>query len=119
MQREVALRAGTVATAAAALAAPALAQRDRADLARRLQPLLDDPTLLALSVVDTEDRVLFTSRRSAPDASRPLGAAAAPVRAMLESIPGARTPRTLGEARVELLGPGVRAASTAPASARA
>ena len=104
MQREVAQRAGTVATAAAALAAPALAQRDRSDLARRLQPLLDDPTLMALSVVDTEDRVLFTSRRSAPDASRPIGAAAAPVRAMLESIPGTRTPRTLGEARVELLG---------------
>jgi len=105
MQREVSLRAGTFAAAAATLAAPALAQRDRADLARRLQPLLDDPTLMALTVVDTGDRVLFASRRSAPDAARPIGAAAAPVSAMLEAIPGTRTPRTLGEARVELLGP--------------
>ncbi len=110
MQREVSLRAGTVAGAAAALAAPVLMQRDRRELARRLQPLLDDPTLMALSVVDTEDRVLFTSRRSAPDAARQIGAAAAPVRAMLESIPGTpdaadsrrgarRTARTRGRRR--------------------
>jgi diguanylate cyclase (GGDEF)-like protein/PAS domain S-box-containing protein len=105
LQREVSVRAGTVANAASALAAPALAQRDRADLARRLQPLLDDPTLMSLNVVDIEGRVLFASRVGAPDASRPIGAAAAPVRAMLESIPGTRTPRTLGEVRVELLGP--------------
>jgi diguanylate cyclase (GGDEF)-like protein/PAS domain S-box-containing protein len=105
VQRETALRAGTVATAAAALAAPALAQRDRAELARRLQPLADDPTLMVLTIVDAEDRVLFGARRSAPDASRPIGAAAVPVRALFESIPGTPTPRTIGEARVELLGP--------------
>ena len=105
VQREVALRAGTVAASAAALASPAVAQRDRLELARRLQPLLDDPTLLSLTVVDTEDRVLFTSRVNAPDASRPIGSARMPVRALFESLPGARTPRTLGEARVELLGP--------------
>ncbi len=117
VQRETSLRAGTVATSAAALAAPALAQRDRAELGRRLQPLLDDPTLLSLAIVDTEGRVLFASRRAPDDATRPVGAAAAPVRAMLEAIPGTRTPRTLGEARVELHGPAVADADgTGPGS---
>ena len=117
-QRETSLRAGTVATAAAALAGPALAQRDRAELARRLQPLLDDPTVLGITIVDTEDRVLFAARRGAADASRPLGAAAVPVRALFDSLPGARTPRTVGEARVELLGAATDANDASGISAR-
>ncbi|MCP5327297.1 MAG: EAL domain-containing protein [Sinobacteraceae bacterium] len=112
LERETALRAESVATAAAALVAPALAQRDRGDIARRLQPLTDDASLLSLVIIDTEGRVQFAVHHALDDTSRPVGSAVAPVRTRLESIPGAHTPHALGEARVELRGP--TAADVAP-----
>ncbi len=98
---EVSVRASTLAQAAAAVAAPSMVSRDRAELSRRLQPLLSDPTLVDLTVVDPAARVLFTWQRAGDTAGV---RASAPVRAMLETFPGTDTLRTLGEVRVTVSG---------------
>jgi diguanylate cyclase (GGDEF)-like protein/PAS domain S-box-containing protein len=114
---EAAARAASVAGAAAAIATPALRSRDRGELSRRLQPLLADPTLIELTVLDPSSRVLFAWRRGAgAGGQEPPVRASAPLRAMLETFPGTDTLRTLGEVRVEVAG--VTAGGTAPAARR-
>ena len=115
---EVESRANTLAQAAATLVAPAMVARDRdrrAEASRRLQPLLDDSSLVELLVADANSRVVFAWRRSNqplpdggadaaadPGGTRIEAAATAPIRAMVETFPGTDTLRTLGEARVSL-----------------
>jgi diguanylate cyclase (GGDEF)-like protein/PAS domain S-box-containing protein len=99
---ELEQRAAAIADHAATAAATALRSGDAGALARYMQPFLDDPTLLELSVRNVGGKVLFEWQRS--EEPLPSGALAwqstQPIRAMVESIPGAATPMTLGDVRV-------------------
>jgi diguanylate cyclase (GGDEF)-like protein/PAS domain S-box-containing protein len=98
---EVQARANAAAKHAAEAAAPLMGRNEGEALARRMQGFAEDPTIAAVIVRNAAGEVLFQWRRDAK-----IGAAAKehdavePIRAMVESIPGAATPRTLGEARV-------------------
>ena len=82
--------------------AAAVASAEPAGLSRRLQPFLDDPTVAAITVRDSTGAVLFQWHGPAPTAPTLEREAVEPIRAMVASIPGAATPKTLGEARVVL-----------------
>jgi diguanylate cyclase (GGDEF)-like protein/PAS domain S-box-containing protein len=109
---EVDERAAAIARAAAALVAEDVTNRDRMELSRRLQPMLEDPSITALTVVDPQARVLFAFQRapSQVDARAMIGRAVQPVRSMVQSFPGTSTPQTFGEVRVD-----VQSAGTLPA----
>jgi len=100
------LDARAVATArhVADSAADILSQgADRAELAQHLQPFLDDDTLAGLTITDVAGTRLYSWQRATAPAQGVLQAQATEqIRAMLESVPGAATPRTLGAARVSL-----------------
>jgi len=102
--RELQARAQASARYVADAAAAALASSDPSSLAQRLQPFLDDPTVAAITVRDTSGATLFEWHQ-APASTTPIlqRQAVEPVRTMVESIPGAATPKTLGEARVQLV----------------
>jgi len=76
---------------------------DRATLAQRMQAFLDDATLEAITVSGTDGTELYGwHSTTAPQGGALLASATEPVRAMLESLPGAVTPRTLGQVQVTL-----------------
>jgi hypothetical protein len=101
--RELQARAQASARYVADAAAAALASSDPSSLGHRLQPFLDDRTVAAITVRDTSGATLFDWH--APLSTKPTlqRQAVEPVRTMVESIPGAATPKTLGEVRVQLL----------------
>ena len=96
-------RAAAIASHAATSAATALRSGEAGALSRYMQPFLDDPTLLELSIRNVGGKVLFEWQRPGQE-PLPAGALAwqstQPIRAMVESIPGAATPMTLGDVRV-------------------
>jgi diguanylate cyclase (GGDEF)-like protein/PAS domain S-box-containing protein len=96
-------RAAATARHAAESAAIAMRSADDDALARRMQSFTDDPSVAAIIVRGASADVLYQWRRptAAPADSLQLQAIE-PIRAMVESIPGAATPKTLGEIRVVL-----------------
>ena len=80
--------------AADSIAGP-LRARDIGGVARKLQPFLDDPTLVSLEVTDTSGTTLFRWQRPGGATKAALSThAVVPVQAMVENIPGAATPQT-------------------------
>jgi len=101
--RELEARAQASARYVADAAAAALASSDPSSLGQRLQPFLDDRTVAAVTVRDTAGATLFDWHAGASTKPSLQRQAVEPVRTMVESIPGAATPKTLGEARVLLV----------------
>jgi diguanylate cyclase (GGDEF)-like protein/PAS domain S-box-containing protein len=100
---ELQARAQSVAAHAADSVAGALRARDTGGVARRLQPFVDDPTVAALTVTDRSGATLFAWQRGGAAAAGALSArAAAPVRTLVENIPGTVTPETLATLTVSL-----------------
>jgi diguanylate cyclase (GGDEF)-like protein/PAS domain S-box-containing protein len=98
---ELQARANTTARHAAEAAAGAVGFTDSEVLQPRMQPFTDDPTLAALTVRNANGDVMFEWRREVAPAPGSLQMQAIePIRTMVESIPGAATPRTLGEVRI-------------------
>ncbi len=96
-------RATVTARHAAQSAAGFMRASDGEALARHMQPFTDDPAVAALTVRGTDGNVLYQWHRptvAQPDSLQLQGIE--PIRAMVESIPGAATPKTLGELRVVL-----------------
>jgi diguanylate cyclase (GGDEF)-like protein/PAS domain S-box-containing protein len=113
LQGETSRRAIVLARAAAALLPAELAAPDAGRIERRLQPLLEEPTLRSLTVFDRQSLPLYTYTRATAavpatsavpaEAGAPIVAAArAPVSTMAETYPGTRTPRTVGEVQLEV-----------------
>ena len=101
---ELQARARSVAAHAADSIAGAVRSGDTAGTVRRLQPFMDDDTVAGLTVTDLAGRTLFSWQRGAPLAAGTLGASAsAPVRTLVENIPGAVTPETLATLTVALV----------------
>jgi diguanylate cyclase (GGDEF)-like protein/PAS domain S-box-containing protein len=100
---ELQARANAVARHAAESAASVMRPADSAALSRHMQPFTDDRTLMALTVRDASGDVLYQWHRQVQPADDSLQIQGIePIRTMVESIPGAATPRTLGELRVVL-----------------
>jgi diguanylate cyclase (GGDEF)-like protein/PAS domain S-box-containing protein len=98
---ELQARANAAARHAAEAAAGAVGSSQSEVLGPRMQTFTDDPTLAVLTVRNTDGEVLFEWRREVPPAQGSLQMQAIePIRTMVESIPGAATPKTLGEIRV-------------------
>ena len=73
----------------------------RDGIAEQLRPFLEDASVLRIEVRDDQQRALFSwSRSPAIDAKLTVNYEL-PIRAMLESIPGAFTPRTVGTLYIE------------------
>ncbi|HET9330856.1 MAG TPA: EAL domain-containing protein [Steroidobacteraceae bacterium] len=101
---ELQARARSVAAHAADSIAGAVRSGDTAGTARRLQPFMDDATVAGLTVTDLAGRTLFSWQRGAPLTPGTLSASAsAPVRTLVENIPGAVTPETLATLSVALV----------------
>jgi diguanylate cyclase (GGDEF)-like protein/PAS domain S-box-containing protein len=93
-------RANATARHAAESAAIAIRAGDSEALGRRMQAFTDEATISSITVRNPSGDVLYQWRRGdAPPAALQLQAIE-PIRAMVESIPGAATPKTLGELRV-------------------
>ncbi len=100
---ELQARANATARHVAEAAAIVLAAKDREALGPRMQRFADDPTLSALTVRNAEGEVLFQWRRGEPQPAGSLEMQGVePIRTLVESIPGAATPKTVGEIRVVL-----------------
>jgi diguanylate cyclase (GGDEF)-like protein/PAS domain S-box-containing protein len=100
---ELQARANSVARHAAESAAAAMKPSQVDTLAHRMQSFTDDPTLAALTVRDVSGEVLYQWHRDGKPANGALQMQGLePIRAMVESIPGVATPKTLGEIRVVL-----------------
>jgi len=104
---EVQARATSIARHAAEAAAPLMGRGEGEALARRMASFSEDATLDSLVIRDAAGNVLYQWHRpeGAPERrtdSKTLKehSATESIRTMFESIPGAATPKTLGEARV-------------------
>jgi diguanylate cyclase (GGDEF)-like protein/PAS domain S-box-containing protein len=100
---ELQARARSVAAHAADSIAGAVRASDVSGLTRRLQPFIDDDTVAAISVTSRTGQSLFswhTGTAAAPGALTTQ--ARAPVRSLVENIPGAVTPETLANLTVVL-----------------
>ncbi|HEY4750019.1 MAG TPA: EAL domain-containing protein [Steroidobacteraceae bacterium] len=100
---ELQARARSVAAHAADSIAGAVRANDVSGLTRRLQPFIDDDTVAAISVTSRTGQSLFswhTGTAAAPGALTTQ--ARAPVRSLVENIPGAVTPETLANLTVVL-----------------
>ena len=100
---EVQARAASIARHAAEAAAPLMGRGEGEALARRMASFSEDRTLSSVVIRDAAGNVLYQWHR--PDVGNESGAlkehsATESIRTMFESIPGAATPKTLGEARV-------------------
>ncbi len=95
---EVQARANATARHAAEAAAPLIARTMTEALTRRMQRFSEDPTVSALVVRDVAGNVLYQWHRDEKSTRAPLKEQQAiePVRAMVETVPGAVTPRTAG-----------------------
>jgi diguanylate cyclase (GGDEF)-like protein/PAS domain S-box-containing protein len=92
------LRARAAATAAHAADTVAVAVRthDTEALAHRLQPFVDDVTVSAITVTDRDGAALYRWHRQSSHPGALHFEATEPVQEMVESIPGAATPKTFG-----------------------
>jgi diguanylate cyclase (GGDEF)-like protein/PAS domain S-box-containing protein len=99
---ELAARAQSVAAHAADAVGVMVREGDDAGLARRLQPFIDDPTVAAVSVTDSAGRHLYAWHRAGASNGALSAEATVPVKALIESIPGAATPQTLASLSVTL-----------------
>jgi diguanylate cyclase (GGDEF)-like protein/PAS domain S-box-containing protein len=100
---ELQARAQSVGAHAADAIVGAVRARDISGVARRLQPFLDDPSIVALAVTDTAGAPLFSWQRSEGGTKGALNAqASVPVRTLVENIPGATTPQTLASLNLTL-----------------
>ena len=100
---ELSARASETAEHAADAVASAVASRDAAGLSRHLQEFIDDSTVTEIGVTDTAGVILFSWKRSDQvDKGVLRSEATAPVREMVETIPGAATPHTFGQLRLVL-----------------
>ncbi len=111
--RELEARAATLSRHVAATVAPALARGNAADLARALQPFLDDVSLLELVVRDARNQKAFEWRRSGASSYATTGMTElvtrheSPVRIRLQSQPNVELPHTIGSVRIALRSIGV------------
>jgi diguanylate cyclase (GGDEF)-like protein/PAS domain S-box-containing protein len=112
----VELRARVAATAshAAEAVAGAVRARDIAALSQRLQPFADDETVSAITVKDTQGDALYRWRRPALHPGALQFEATEPVREMVESIPGAATPKTFGQLSITIEQVSATAATNLP-----
>lgn len=96
------LRARVAATAAHAAdtVSGAVRARDTAGIARHLQQFADDSTVSSITVTDTEGNALYRWKRPTPHPGALEFEATEPVRELVESIPGVRTPKTFGQLTV-------------------
>jgi diguanylate cyclase (GGDEF)-like protein/PAS domain S-box-containing protein len=100
---ELEARARSIAAHAADSIAGAVRAGDSSGMVRRLQPFMDDPTVAAIAVTARSGAVLFEWHRSAAASQGALSThAEAPVRTLVENIPGAVTPETLATLAVTL-----------------
>ncbi|MEJ1964175.1 MAG: EAL domain-containing protein [Gammaproteobacteria bacterium] len=98
---EVQARANATARHAAEAAASLMARGDSDALTHRMQGFSEDGTLSSLVLRNTAGDVLYQWHRDPANAEGTrVHEAVEPIRAMVESIPGAATPKTLGEVRV-------------------
>jgi diguanylate cyclase (GGDEF)-like protein/PAS domain S-box-containing protein len=108
VSRELEARAATVARYAADAVATPLARGDDAGVARALQPLLDDGSLLEVAVLDARQQTTFEWRRPGQPAADAVGTTElvarqqAPIRVMGPSRQGVSLPRTVGSVSVVL-----------------
>jgi len=75
----------------------AVRARDTASIARHLQPFADDSTVSSITVTDSEGNALYRWKRPTPHPGALQFEATEPVREMVESIPGVKTPKTFGQ----------------------
>lgn len=96
------LRARVAATAAHAAdsVSGAVRARDTAAISRHLQQFADDSTVSSITVTDTEGNALYRWKRPTPHPGALEFEATEPVRELVESIPGVRTPKTFGQLTV-------------------
>jgi len=100
---ELAARAEAIATHVADMAAPAVAARNRAILAERMQAFDDDASITGIEVIDAEGGTLFLLRRAAPDSEAVITRSyAQPIRALPPGSSGTSAAQTVGTARVTL-----------------
>ena len=100
---ELRARAGSIASHAADSITNAVRTRDTVTVTRRLLPFIEDPTVAAITVMDTTGSAVYTWQRNVQSQKGVLQAEATePVRTLVESIPGAATPETLGTVKVLL-----------------
>ncbi|MGH8322533.1 MAG: HAMP domain-containing protein, partial [Steroidobacteraceae bacterium] len=100
---ELRARASSTAAHAADSIINAIRTQDTVTVARRLLPFIEDPTVAAITVMDSTGSVVYTWHRSAQAQKGVLQAEATePVRTLVESIPGAATPQTFGTVKVLL-----------------
>jgi hypothetical protein len=94
-------RAQGIAAHAADSVADALRDGNVNGVAPRLQPFIDDSTVAAITVTARSGATLYSWRRAPAAAPGALSTqATAPVRTLVENIPGARTPETLASLSV-------------------
>jgi diguanylate cyclase (GGDEF)-like protein/PAS domain S-box-containing protein len=100
---ELAARARSIAAHAADSIAGAVRAGDAGGVVRRLQPFIDDDTVAGLKVTSRSGQTLFEWHRGTATAPGALSTeASAPVRTLVENIPGAVTPETLANVTVAL-----------------
>jgi len=100
---ELQARARSIAAHAADSIAGAVRASDVSGLTRRLQPFIDDDTVAAISVTSRTGQSLFSWHTGTAAAPGTLTTqASAPVRSLVENIPGAVTPETLANLTVVL-----------------
>jgi diguanylate cyclase (GGDEF)-like protein/PAS domain S-box-containing protein len=99
---ELRARATGIATDTAKLVASAVRARDPGNIALRLQPVIDDSTVTSITVTDVSGSTLYRWHREAVNAGAMDFKAHAPIWEMVESIPGAATPKTFGELSVSV-----------------
>lgn len=103
INRELDARAETLARHVAESAAPALLRRDAPALATDLQPFLDDTSVIEIDVRDVEGNAQFNwARAAAAEDASMISRSELPARVLVESVPGARTPRTVGTVAVAI-----------------
>src|ERR1700734_541992 len=100
---ELHARASSTAAHAADSILSAVRTRDTVTVARRLLPFIEDPTVAAITVMDSTGSVVYTWHRSvqAPKGVQQVEATE-PVRTLVENIPGAATPEPFGTVQVLL-----------------
>src|ERR1700722_7482570 len=100
---ELRARASSTAAHAADSITNSIRTRDTVTVARRLLPFIEDPTVAAITVMDSTGSVIYPWHRSVQPQKGVLQAEATePVRTLVENIPGAATPETFGTVRVLL-----------------
>src|SRR5688572_17186961 len=100
---ELSKRAISTAKHVAESAVDALSSGEPDAIGDKLQPFLDDPTVVALTVRNASGSRVFEWRRAAANSPGSMQQQATqPIRTMAESFPGAATPKSLGEVSVTL-----------------